>query len=90
LRIPLDRVDIAFVNQEGKMLDGKKFGLPCPKCGHKTEQTIAWIKAHDDFVCAGCDETVKLDNERLLADLEEVQKSVAETRKALRRMAKRR
>lgn len=71
------------------MFEKAEIGIPCPKCSHKTNKTIAWIKSHDDFVCAGCGTTIVLEKKKLLAGLKEVDKSVAELKKTLGRLGKR-
>lgn len=43
--------------------------LPCPKCGHKTKETIAWIKANDKFACGGCGAEIALDRDEIVRDL---------------------
>jgi len=32
-------------------LDKEIVDIRCPRCGHVTQQTIGWIKTHDNFVC---------------------------------------
>ena len=78
------------INLEGEMFEKQKLGLPCPKCGHKTEKTVAWIKAHDDFTCAGCGSVVTMEKKQLLAGIQEAEKSVAKFRKSLGGLGKRR
>lgn len=72
------------------MFEKAEIGIPCPKCGHKTEKTVAWIKANDSFTCGGCGSTVTVDTENLLAGLQKAEKSVADFRKKLRGLSKRR
>ncbi|WP_367354173.1 hypothetical protein [Agrobacterium pusense] len=72
------------------MFEKQTLGLPCPKCGHKTEKTVAWIKSHDDFTCGGCGSTVRMEKEELLAGLKKIDDSVAKLRKSLGRIGKRR
>ena len=72
------------------MFDSKSIGLPCPKCGHKTSKTIAWIKAHDEFVCDSCDANVRMNKQDLLAGLDQAEESIAKLRKSLGSLGKRR
>ncbi|TIV38923.1 MAG: hypothetical protein E5V91_12305 [Mesorhizobium sp.] len=72
------------------MFDNAEIEIPCPKCRHKTSKTIAWIKAHSDFVCAGCGVTIALEKKKLLAGLDDVDKSLAKFRKTLSGLGKRR
>jgi len=72
------------------MFEKAKLGIPCPACGKKTEKTVAWIKANDEFVCAGCGGNVSVDRKELLAGLKKADKAVAEFRKSLGKFGKRR
>lgn len=71
------------------MFEKAEIGIPCPKCGHKTDKTIAWIKANDEVTCGGCGSTIHLERENLLAGLDKVDKSIAKFRKSLGRLGKR-
>ncbi|MER9188634.1 hypothetical protein [Mesorhizobium australicum] len=72
------------------MFEKAEIGIPCPKCRHKTNKTIAWIKAHHEMVCAGCGSTIGLEKKELISGLDKVDKSVAELRKTLGGFGKRR
>ncbi len=72
------------------MFEDQKIGVTCPKCGHKTEKTIAWLKTHDKLTCAGCGSDVVIDSERLFAGIKEAEKAVAKFRKSIRGIGKRR
>lgn len=72
------------------MFEKVKVGIPCPKCGHETEKTVAWIKSNDEFICEDCGSTVTVEKENLISGLKEVDESIAEFRKGLRRIGKRR
>jgi transcription initiation factor IIE alpha subunit len=71
------------------MFEKQTLGLPCPKCGHKTEKTVAWIKAHDDFTCEGCNSVVRMEKEKLLSGIKQAEDSIAKLRKKLSRIGKR-
>lgn len=34
--------------------DRTTFGFVCPKCGHRTLKTLAWLKENSEYQCAGC------------------------------------
>jgi transcription elongation factor Elf1 len=70
------------------MFENKTFGLPCPKCGHKTKKTLAWIKANDEFTCDGCGGVVRTDKEKLLAGIDELESGISKARKGLARFGK--
>jgi len=71
------------------MFEKQTLGLPCPKCGHKTEKTVAWIKAHDDFTCDGCSSVVRMEKEELFAGIKKVEDQMAKLRKSFKRLGKR-
>lgn len=58
--------------------------IPCPKCGHQTKKSIAWIKANDKFVCAGCGSTVNVQAEQLLAGLKQLDETIDDLRRKIR------
>ncbi|MBY5585326.1 hypothetical protein [Rhizobium leguminosarum] len=72
------------------MFDKQTIDIPCPKCGHETTKTIAWIKAHNDFVCAKCGSMITIDKEEILAGLKKAKASLAKFGKSIGKMGKRR
>ena len=72
------------------MFEKAEIGIPCPKCGHKTDKSIAWIKANDELVCHGCGSMIRLEKEKLFAGLKKVDDSIAQLRKSLKGIGKRR
>jgi DNA-directed RNA polymerase subunit RPC12/RpoP len=72
------------------MFEKAEIGIPCPKCSHKTNKTIAWIKANDQVACGGCGSTIHLESEKLLSGLKEAEKSMAKLRKTMGSLGKRR
>lgn len=72
------------------MLEKAKIGVPCPKCGHETKKSIAWIEANDDFVCSKCGSVVAVESEKLLATIKKAEQSLAKFRKSLGKFGKRR
>ncbi|WP_411906297.1 hypothetical protein [Rhizobium mayense] len=72
------------------MFDNKSISIPCPGCGQKTSKTIAWIKANDNFICDGCGRPITIKAEELLSGLEEAKKAIADFKRNLRGIGKRR
>ncbi len=72
------------------MLEKAKIGIPCPECGKKTSKSIAWIKAHNDFVCSKCASVVGVEGEKLLAAIKQAEKSVGKLSATFARINKRR
>lgn len=72
------------------MFEKAEIGIPCPKCGHETKKSIGWIKAHDEFTCAGCGSVIALEKEKLLSGLKGIDKSLAKFRKTIGGIGKRR
>ena len=70
------------------MFDNVEIGIPCPKCGHKTQKTIAWIKANDTFSCDGCAAVIHLEHDELLRGLGEVDKSFDDLKRKIRELSK--
>lgn len=65
------------------MFETQQVGLPCPKCAHRAEKTIAWIKANDDFLCEACGTHVSMKSEQLLAGIKKAEKGIEKLRKSL-------
>lgn len=72
------------------MFDSQEIGIPCPECGHKTSKSVAWIKTHDKMTCGGCGREITIEDKGFSAGLKEFEKGVADIRKSLRRIGKRR
>ena len=60
------------------ILNDHSINIPCPQCGQKTAKTLGWIKAHTDFMCAGCGRLITLDRDQLIGELRKVEKSISE------------
>ncbi|PCJ75545.1 MAG: hypothetical protein COA53_06520 [Rhodobacteraceae bacterium] len=50
--------------------------IPCPQCGNETQKSIGWIKRKDEFICAGCSNTVTYDANVLLSGLDSANKDL--------------
>ena len=47
--------------------------LPCRDCGRKTPVTIAWLRKHGKFACAGCGTANNADLRKILLELPKAQ-----------------
>lgn len=63
------------------MFNRAKISIPCPECGHKTNKTLRWIKAHSQYTCAGCRKTVNLDSKDLTKELAGAEKAIEKLRR---------
>ena len=72
------------------MFDKQEIGIPCPRCGAKTKKSIAWIKANDAFACDGCGSTIDVEAEKLLSGVKVAEQAVANFRKSIGKLGKRR
>lgn len=70
------------------MFDTASIDIPCPGCGHETSQKVAWLKTHDEFTCAGCGSTVRVDAKQFRTGLKTVEKSLADFQRQLRKLGK--
>lgn len=48
--------------------------LACADCGHETEQEVAWLLEHDDYVCPSCSKTLTVDKDKYAAELAKAKK----------------
>jgi len=71
------------------VFDKAKLGIPCPKCGHETKKTIAWIKSHVEMTCSGCGSAVTLDSSKLEKGLGRVEKQIDGLKRKLSRLGER-
>ncbi len=66
------------------MSDTATIGIPCPKCGHKTQKSIGWIKANKEFVCV-CGRKVALDADHLLGEIAKAEKALTQLKESLKK-----
>ena len=50
--------------------DGFSVPIPCPECGKKAPQSLAWLIAHDKLTCSGCSFVIDLKSEKISALIE--------------------
>lgn len=60
------------------LFDEQSIDIPCPQCGHETKETIRWLRANADYVCAGCGRDIHLERDKLLRGLEDAQNQIAD------------
>lgn len=56
--------------------DSQPVDLPCPKCGHKSKQSIGWLKANDSMTCPGCGARFNLDKTNFDQPIRQVERKV--------------
>lgn len=59
------------------LFDDQSIEIPCSGCGEKAKKTIAWIRANDRYVCAGCGVEIILERDKLLAGLDQANERIA-------------
>jgi len=52
----------------GRLTDEMTVPIKCPKCGHETEQSLAWLKDDPTLVCPSCGECFKFDGASEIGD----------------------
>lgn len=72
------------------LFDDAKLGIPCPKCGHETEQTIRRLKADREITCAGCGAHIEVRPDKLTEGIRRVEKQLGDLKRKLSRLGKRR
>ena len=72
------------------VFEQQEIGIPCPKCGEKTEKSIAWIRSNNNFVCDGCGSAINVEADKLLAGIKKAEQAVTNFRKSLGKLGKRR
>lgn len=58
------------------IFDGDKIAIPCPECGHETEHSFGRLKANNKFTCAGCGNTIEVEN--TATALDEISKALGD------------
>ncbi len=72
------------------MFKDAEISIPCPGCGHKTAKSIAWLEKNKQFTCDGCGKEVTVEAEQLLLGIKKADKTLADFRKKIGRLGKRR
>ena len=70
----------------GTNFNSAPIGIPCPKCGYKTQKSIGWVKSNNSFVCV-CGATINLDKNKFVSAIGHAERLVDDfKRKITRRM----
>lgn len=64
------------------------FDCACPKCGHETVKTAAFIRKYDQFVCGGCRAIVPVVERREILKALAIGEQVIELSRILRKPTK--
>ncbi len=73
-----------------RFFDDHEIDVPCPQCGHKTKQSIGWLRANKEMTCVGCGVAISLEDKGFRAGLDKVEKSLADLRNTFSGFGKRR
>jgi len=60
---------------KGSWDDKATLSIPCPECGHKTEELISKLQKTKSLVCGECGKTIIIEGDGLAA-LEELKKAI--------------
>lgn len=74
----------------GKEIDIERvtFDCACPKCGHETVKTAAFIRKYDQYVCCGCRAIVPVVERREILKALAIGEQVIELSRMLRKPTK--
>lgn len=70
-----------------KAVSNQELSIPCPRCGHETKKTVAWLKRNETFTCEKCESVVAPDSKKLFAAIKKAEKLAADL---IRRINKKR
>lgn len=68
------------------ILDSQRIDIPCPKCSHKTSETVAKLRLNPKLICRGCGAALDIDARSLDASAKAVDKSLADLKRSLGRL----
>jgi uncharacterized Zn finger protein len=71
-----------------KLFRDQKLTLTCPKCGHKTQQTVARLETSPDLPCPKCGVVTKYDARQFKAELAKADKAVDDLMKSFKKFGK--
>lgn len=67
--------------------DNQEIGIPCSKCGTKTNKSIGWIKGNSKFTCA-CGTVINLDSDQFRGEIAKVERSISNLQRTLKSFGK--
>lgn len=65
-------------------IEGINFDCDCPKCGHETGKTAAYIRQYSEYVCPECETIVPIVDRREILQAIAVGEKVIELAKTIR------
>ncbi len=65
--------------------DNQEIEFPCPACQAQLTKSLKWIKENSVLVCSECNEEISLNKEQFTDKLAEVEGSVDDLMKALKK-----
>ncbi len=65
-------------------IEGINFDCSCPKCGHETGKTAAYIRQYAEYVCQACETIVPIVDRREILQAIAVGEKVIELAKTIR------
>ena len=72
------------------MREEATISIPCPKCGHEVEKSLAWLKTNDNFTCELCEGPVEVNGPAFVKQVEDaLGKSTADFQRAISDLNKR-
>ena len=67
--------------------DNQSISIPCPKCGHKTDKTVGWLKTNSQFACR-CGERVNVDASQFRREIAKADRALDDFRRQLGRLGR--
>ena len=74
-------------------LSTKSFPITCPKCGYKSQKTLAWLQNNLEFNCSGCGNLIRADRANIsqaISDLEKAEQRINDSLRSVGDALKRR
>lgn len=70
------------------LFDDADIDVPCPGCGHENRKTMRWLRDNTQMTCGGCGQPVILENQQLRRDMDDLDQSFGELRRAIEKPIK--
>ena len=69
-------------------IESHRIGIPCPSCGQKRTETIAWFQRHLQYTCA-CGQSIAIDTTQLKQGIATAQKALDDFAASIAKLGKR-